>query len=93
MSKKKKKKQTKCRGLCSNGNKKSRDFIFLKSRRYGYVDGDVRWGPRETIRYPAICAVAGVFAGMFGIGGGIVKSPLMIEMGVLPEVNMFSSFS
>lgn len=25
-------------------------------------------------------------AGMFGVGGGIIKAPLMLEMGVLPEV-------
>jgi uncharacterized membrane protein YfcA len=31
--------------------------------------------------------MAGVFAGMFGIGGGIVKGPLMLEMGILPEVS------
>ena len=24
--------------------------------------------------------------GMFGVGGGIVKGPLMLEMGVLPDV-------
>jgi uncharacterized membrane protein YfcA len=25
-------------------------------------------------------------AGVFGVGGGIIKGPLMLEMGVLPEV-------
>ena len=30
-----------------------------------------------TLTYPAICSLAGVVAGMFGVGGGIVKiSPL-----------------
>ena len=54
-----------------------------------------------------VCSVAGLFAGLFGIGGGIgkstlnriffsfrkkfnqwvvVKGPLMLELGVLPEV-------
>merc|ERR1719265_1024868 len=40
----------------------------------------------NTIRYPAICTLSGVFAGLFGIGGGIVKGPLMLEMGVIPAV-------
>ena len=35
----------------------------------------------NTVRYPCICFFAGFFAGMFGVGGGIVKGPLMLEMG------------
>lgn len=54
----------------------------LKSRLgYRYVEGDVEWDPRNTLRYPAICFFAGFFAGLFGVGGGIVKGPLMLEMG------------
>jgi uncharacterized membrane protein YfcA len=51
------------------------------------IEGDVEWNDRTTIIYPLICTLAGLFAGMFGIGGGIVKGPLMLEMGVLPEVS------
>jgi len=51
------------------------------------VPGDVDWDERTTITYPIICTLAGLFAGMFGIGGGIVKGPLMLEMGVIPEVS------
>ena len=32
------------------------------------------------------CFFAGFFAGMFGVGGGIVKGPLMLQMGVHPLV-------
>jgi len=51
------------------------------------VDGDIRWDEKATVLYPLICSVAGMCAGMFGIGGGIVKGPLMLEMGVEPEVS------
>ncbi len=53
---------------------------------YPFAEGDVRWNATSTLKYPLICTLAGVFAGMFGIGGGIIKGPLMLEMGVLPEV-------
>lgn len=33
----------------------------------------VTWTPRTTVLYPAICSLAGLVAGMFGVGGGIVK--------------------
>jgi len=53
---------------------------------YPWLKGDVKWNQRRSIAYPLICSTAGIFAGMFGVGGGIVKGPLMNEMGVLPEV-------
>merc|ERR1712232_1432557 len=30
--------------------------------------------------------MGGIFAGLFGVGGGIVKGPLLLEMGVRPDV-------
>merc|ERR1739845_172175 len=38
------------------------------------------------VKYPLLCALAGLFAGLFGVGGGIVKGPLMLEMGIIPSV-------
>jgi uncharacterized membrane protein YfcA len=49
-------------------------------------EGAIEWTPRTTLSYPAACSFAGVIAGMFGVGGGIVKGPLMLHLGVLPEV-------
>ncbi|KAL7525725.1 hypothetical protein ACHAXR_002547, partial [Thalassiosira sp. AJA248-18] len=58
---------------------------------YPYVDGDIKWDSRATIIYPLVCTAAGFFAGMFGVGGGIVKGPLMLAMGVHPKVSSASS--
>eukprot|EP00397_Hematodinium_sp_SG-2012_P037324 GEMP01040434.1.p1 GENE.GEMP01040434.1~~GEMP01040434.1.p1 ORF type:complete len:425 (+),score=37.55 GEMP01040434.1:309-1583(+) len=55
-------------------------------RNVGYGEYEIRWDKDTTIRYPAICSIAGLFAGLFGVGGGIVKGPLMLEMGVQPQV-------
>mmetsp|Transcript_13011 Transcript_13011/g.19628 ORF Transcript_13011/g.19628 Transcript_13011/m.19628 type:complete len:493 (+) Transcript_13011:103-1581(+) len=57
-----------------------------KRLRYKYAPGDVEWNERNTLIYPALCVFAGFCAGMFGIGGGVVKGPLMLEMGVHPMV-------
>lgn len=60
---------------------------LLKSRlHYKYLEGDIEWNYRNTVLYPCICVFAGLFAGMFGIGGGVVKGPLMLHMGVHPLV-------
>lgn len=53
---------------------------------YPFVEGDIKWDSKATIVYPGICTLAGFFAGMFGVGGGIVKGPLMLAMGVHPAV-------
>merc|ERR1719213_1434007 len=51
-----------------------------------FNETDIKWDEKTTITYPLICTLAGVFAGLFGVGGGIVKGPLMLEMGVQPSV-------
>lgn len=48
--------------------------------------GEIEWNNETTIKYPIICTAAGIFAGLFGVGGGIVKGPLMLEMGVPSQV-------
>jgi len=64
-----------------------------KECNFPYVEGDIEWDGRATIVYPCICCFAGFFAGMFGIGGGIVKGPLMLAMGVHPAVGSATSAS
>jgi len=66
-------------------------FELKKRVEYKYVEGDIQWDGRSTIVYPCICYLAGFFAGMFGIGGGIVKGPLMLAMEVHPAVASASS--
>jgi uncharacterized membrane protein YfcA len=55
------------------------------------VEGDIIWNPRTTLIYPMICFAAGFFSGMFGIGGGIVFGPLMLALGMPPEVSSATS--
>eukprot|EP00201_Polytomella_parva_P022522 CAMPEP_0175043056 /NCGR_PEP_ID=MMETSP0052_2-20121109/2947_1 /TAXON_ID=51329 ORGANISM="Polytomella parva, Strain SAG 63-3" /NCGR_SAMPLE_ID=MMETSP0052_2 /ASSEMBLY_ACC=CAM_ASM_000194 /LENGTH=582 /DNA_ID=CAMNT_0016306017 /DNA_START=154 /DNA_END=1902 /DNA_ORIENTATION=- len=50
------------------------------------LEGDIEWNSRNTAIFPALCTGAGIVAGLFGIGGGIVKGPILLELGVLPEV-------
>lgn len=66
-------------------------YYEKKKCGFQYVEGDIKWDERATIVYPTICALAGFFAGMFGVGGGIVKGPLMLAMGVHPKVSSASS--
>lgn len=54
--------------------------------RFDYVHGDIKWDQRKAIIYPCFFMLAGLFAGMFGIGGGMITVPLMLAMGVHPAI-------
>ena len=58
---------------------------------YDFLDCDIQWDERTTIIFPSICCLAGFFAGMFGVGGGIIKGPLMLAMGVNAKVSSATS--
>ncbi|KAG6597785.1 uncharacterized protein IUM83_07690 [Phytophthora cinnamomi] len=62
--------------------------IYLRKAavNYQYVDGDIQWTKKTVVYFPLGCAVAGIVAGMFGVGGGIITGPIMIELGIVPEV-------
>lgn len=53
---------------------------------YPFAAGDTHWTKERVVVFPLYCVVAGVAAGLLGIGGGMVKGPIMLAMGVLPPV-------
>ena len=58
---------------------------------YEFLACDIQWDERTTLVFPSICCLAGFFAGMFGVGGGIIKGPLMLAMGVNAKVSSATS--
>lgn len=62
------------------------EFSKKKKVQYIFLKGDVKWSTKNTILYPILCSGAGIAAGLLGIGGGMVKGPLLLEMGLLPQV-------
>jgi uncharacterized membrane protein YfcA len=51
------------------------------------VAGDVSWRPAVAASALARTLLAGVIAGLMGVGGGIVLGPMMLELGMLPQVS------
>lgn len=51
-----------------------------------YGEGEVQWGNKELLYYPCFAFVAGMMAGLLGIGGGMVIGPMLLEMGIIPQV-------
>ncbi|KAG2684200.1 hypothetical protein I3760_10G066100 [Carya illinoinensis] len=45
-----------------------------------------RDGPSSKLVFPRMAFLAGVLGGFFGIGGGMLISPLLLQVGIVPEV-------
>ncbi len=49
------------------------------------------WTNKSTAVVASIAFVAGVISSLLGIGGGMVLSPIMLELEVLPEITASTS--
>lgn len=60
---------------------------------YPFLETDVLWDAKGVTHYACVTFVAGVVAGLIGIGGGMVLGPLMLVMGVHPSVSTATTAS
>lgn len=58
-----------------------------KAVGYPFHAQDVLWDFSKTRFYAFFTFVAGIVAGLIGIGGGMVLGPLMLVMGIYPRVS------
>jgi len=58
-----------------------------KACGYPFHEQDVLWDFSKTKFYAFFTFVAGIVAGLIGIGGGMVLGPLMLVMGIYPRVS------
>lgn len=42
--------------------------------------------------FPIMALLAGILGGVFGIGGGMLISPLLLHIGIPPEVSLLNLF-
>lgn len=64
----------------------ARSSILERQNSDGPILSEVTWDESNTTIYPMISIAAGLVAGMFGIGGGIINGPIMLALGVHPQV-------
>mmetsp|Transcript_18538 Transcript_18538/g.27493 ORF Transcript_18538/g.27493 Transcript_18538/m.27493 type:complete len:575 (-) Transcript_18538:113-1837(-) len=55
--------------------------------KYPYLPDDPVWNPKSLRFYGIFTFIAGIVAGLIGIGGGMVLGPLMLVMGIHPRVS------
>ncbi len=68
-----------------------REYNYRKRKGYEYTEQDVKWTPAILIFYPLFGYMCGMFAGLLGIGGGLILGPLLLDLGLHPVVSTDTS--
>lgn len=58
-----------------------------KNNNYHYTDGDIIWNFKTSLQFMLISSITGTVSTFVGIGGGMIINPLLIQLGVIPEVS------
>jgi uncharacterized membrane protein YfcA len=58
---------------------------------YKFEEGEIKWNKLHSVLIPSLFLIAGIIAGCLGLGGGIVAGPLLLELGMLPQVAVATS--
>mmetsp|Transcript_22827 Transcript_22827/g.33832 ORF Transcript_22827/g.33832 Transcript_22827/m.33832 type:complete len:627 (+) Transcript_22827:1-1881(+) len=69
------------------GNKLVTRHSMKCESNYPFHQTDVLWGAAQLRFYSSFTFLAGIVAGLIGIGGGMVLGPMMLVMGIHPRVS------
>ncbi|CAJ1950588.1 unnamed protein product [Cylindrotheca closterium] len=72
---------------CLFGWRLTKQTAEKKRVNYPFHPQDVLWDFEKTRFYAFFTFIAGIVAGLIGIGGGMVLGPLMLVMGIHPRVS------
>ncbi|EFA81487.1 hypothetical protein PPL_05475 [Heterostelium album PN500] len=50
------------------------------------IEGDIRYSRKTIILLGILSVVAGILASLLGIGGGMIKGPVLLAMGLSPDI-------
>jgi len=64
-----------------------RDTATKIETGYEFAEGDMHWNPVLCLKLGVTTIIAGVMAGLVGIGGGMVLGPVLLDTGFIPEVS------
>ena len=56
------------------------------SAKVPVLPGDIVWTVEKIVSTQGMSVVVGVIAGLLGLGGGELMAPLLVSLGLLPEV-------
>lgn len=77
-----------------------KDYEIKRLNNYIFLEGDIKWNNANILKFIIIASLTGILSTYMGIGGGMLITPIMIQVGMIPEVviatgsitTFFSSF-
>ncbi len=51
-----------------------------------FQEGDIKWTVPTTVIIALVAVAAGMVSALVGIGGGMILGPVMLELGILPDI-------
>lgn len=71
-------------------------FLIRKTQvcekmNYQFDDGDIKWNYSKCIGVSITAIFAGIVVGLLGMGGGNLIGPMLLSLGVRPEISTVSS--
>ncbi len=67
------------------------DYEIKRNNHYLFLPGDIVWNDNNIFKFIIIASLTGVLSTYMGIGGGMLTTPVMIEVGMIPEVVIATS--
>lgn len=68
-----------------------RKTYVLEQTNYVFDEGDIRWTYKKCFILSSASIFAGIVVGLLGMGGGNLIGPMLLAMGVRPEISTISS--
>ena len=62
-----------------------------RNSQYAFIKGDLVWNNTNIYKFIFIASITGLLSTYLGIGGGMLTTPVMMNVGMLPEVVVATS--
>jgi len=59
-------------------------YLRRQEEGYEYTVSDLKWTWKRIFLFQGLSLITGVLAAMFGLGGGTLNSPTLLELGLIP---------
>ena len=67
------------------------DYTKKRESNFVFLEGDIVWKKENIIKFVLIASLTGMLSTYMGIGGGMLITPIMIQVGMIPEVVVATS--
>ena len=58
---------------------------------YIFAKGEIQWTGNNLLLFPFLCMLSGITTSLLGIGGGMLLSPMLLALGMTPDVTAATS--